>query len=250
MCLLLPYFHKGFILWQILQAYITVGRKRNFSECLSFYPSPHSGSHFSLKMLKHFLLFGFTLVLSASWFALAKSHLLERIMRVKELLCETVTSLWDNLGEFRRNLKAICPIGLIKIPLWRNSIAVVLSHTVNVRNKRWVELRSKLGDGPKAKTLSLMVMIQRFVWKMFFQYLPRREYKCMLAGTLLGLLALHPQSLPLWETHTAHTPWTKATRISSAAEGSMITSLLPDLSVTLMECEDVLVCSGQRGFFF
>ena len=74
----------------------------------------------------------------------------------------------------------------------------------------------------------------------------------MLAGTLLGLLALHPQSLPLWETHTAYTPWTKATRISSAAEGSMITSLLPDLSVTLMECEDVLVCSGQRVlcFFF
>lgn len=179
LCLLLPYFHKGFILWQILQAYITVGRKRNFSECLSFYPSPHSGSHFSLKMLKHFLLFGFTLVLSASWFALAKSHLLERTMRVKELLCETVTSLWDNLGEFHRNLKAVCPIGLIKIPLWRNSIAVLLSHTVNVRNKRWVELRSKLGDGPKAKTLSLMVMIQRFVWKMFFRYLPRREYKCI-----------------------------------------------------------------------
>lgn len=26
----------------------------------------------------------------------------------------------------------------------------------------------------------------------------------MLAGTLLGLLALHPQSLPLWETHSIH----------------------------------------------
>ena len=51
---------------------------------------------------------------------------------------------------------------MIKIPLWRNSI-VVLSHTVNVRNERWVELRSKLGNVPKAKTLSLMVMIQRFV---------------------------------------------------------------------------------------
>lgn len=45
------------------------------------------------------------------------------------------------------------------IPLWRNSI-VVLSHTVNVESERWVELRSKLGDVPKAKTLSLMVMIK------------------------------------------------------------------------------------------
>ena len=163
-------------------------------------------------------------------------------MRIKELLCETVTSLWDSLGEFHRNLKAVCPIGLIKIPLWRNSI-VVLSHTVNVRNERWVELRSKLGNVPKAKTLSLMVMIQRFVWKMFFQYLPGRECKCIWHVSWNSPRAACPAP-------TTHTPWTKATRISSAAEGSMITSLLLDFSVTLMECEDVLVWSGQRVLLF
>lgn len=54
----------------------------------------------------------------------------------------------------------------------------MVSQTVNVRSKRQevLVMMSKFRDVPKAKTVSLMVIIQGFAQKMFFQYLPGSEH--------------------------------------------------------------------------
>ena len=69
---MLPHFQKGFILWQILQVYIIVCDKKVAQKAVPSVLPPHSVSHFSLKMLKYCPLFGFTLISSASWFAISQ----------------------------------------------------------------------------------------------------------------------------------------------------------------------------------